>query len=165
MDNLFRRLIHGTKSPPDYRKFASFYLTLHFIRVQFSLNNFKFCDAHFKIIERVDAQEIAMLPKAWHVQVSYYKGRYHMYNNDFGRALQELLDAFGMACSLPQYVENKQRILRYLIPVQMINGSFPSQELLERYGLLEYSDMTNACLKGDMQALEQAISANMDQFI
>lgn len=54
MDALFRRLIHGTKSPPDYRKFASFYLTLHFIRVQFSLNNFKFCDAHFRYIERVD---------------------------------------------------------------------------------------------------------------
>ena len=67
MDALFRRLIHGTKTPPDYRKFASFYLTLHFIRVQFSLNNFKFCDAHFKFIERVDVQEINMLPKAWHV--------------------------------------------------------------------------------------------------
>ncbi len=67
MDALFRKLIHATKTPPDYRKFASFYLTLHFIRVQFALNNFKFCDAHFKFIERVDVQEINMLPKAWHV--------------------------------------------------------------------------------------------------
>ena len=67
MDSLFRKLIHGTKAAPDYRKFASFYLTLHFIRVQFARNNFKFCDAHFKFIERVDPQEINMLPKAWHV--------------------------------------------------------------------------------------------------
>lgn len=117
MDALFRRLIHGTKTPPDYRKFASFYLTLHFIRVQFSLNNFKFCDAHFKFIERVDVQEINMLPKAWHVQVSYYKGRYHMYNNNFTQAREELLKAFGMASNDRNNIDNKQRILRYLIPV------------------------------------------------
>ena len=165
MDNLFRKLIHGTKSPPDYRKFASFYLTLHFIRVHFALNNFKFCDAHFKFIERVDVQEINMLPKAWHVQVSYYKGRYHMYNNDFVRARQELLKAFGMASRQREHVDNKQRILRYLIPVEMTNGRFPSSSLLEQYGLDEYLEVTAACLNGDMQALEQAISVNMDQFI
>jgi len=165
MDSLFRRLIHGTKAPPDYRKFASFYLTLHFIRVQFALNNFKFCDAHFKFIERVDAQEINMLPKAWHVQVSYYKGRYHMYNNDFARAREELLKAFGLASRQEEHRGNKQRILRYLIPVQVTNGRFPAQSLLQRYELNEYIEVTNACLRGDMLGLEQAISTNMDSFI
>ena len=127
MDGLFRKLIHGTKPPPDYRKFASFYLTLHFIRVQFNLNNFKFCDAHFKFIERVDVQEINMLPKAWHVQVSYYKGRYYMYNNDLVRARDQLLKAFGLTNCANEHMDNKQRILRYLIPVEMINGRFPAQ--------------------------------------
>jgi len=106
-----------------------------------------------------------MLPKAWHVQVSYYRGRYLMYNNDFVRARQELLRAFGMANREREYVENKQRILRYLIPVEMVNGRFPSQSLLQNYDLLEYSEVTDACLKGNMQGLEQAISTNMDQFI
>ena len=136
MQNLFRKLNHGTKSPPDYRKFASYYLTLHFIRLQFALNNFKFCDPHFKFLERVDASEIELLPKAWHVQVSYYKGRYHLYNNDFVSARVELLKAFGMASSdsnEPVHFSNKQRILRYLVPVEMINGRFPSKVLLERY--------------------------------
>ena len=106
-----------------------------------------------------------MLPKAWHVQVSYYRGRYLMYNNEFVRARQELLRAFGMANREREYVENKQRILRYLIPVEMVNGRFPSQSLLQNYDLLEYSEVTDACLKGNMQGLEQAISTNMDQFI
>ena len=99
-----------------------------------------------------------MLPKAWHVQVAYYKGRYHMYNNDFLRARQELLRAFGMANSAQDHVDNKQRILRYLLPIEMINGRFPSQTLLERYDLIEYFEVTASCLKGDMQGLEQAIS-------
>ena len=95
MDGLLRRLIHGTKNPPDYRKFASYYLALHQIRVQFALNNFK--QVYFNYIDRVDQQEINMLPKAWHVQVSYYRGRYHMYNNDFVKARDELTKAFAMA--------------------------------------------------------------------
>ena len=89
-------------------------------------------------MERVDASEIDLLPKAWHVQVSYYKGRYHMYNNDFVGARVELLKAFGMASSdtnEPVHFSNKQRILRYLVPVEMINGRFPSKVLLERYQL------------------------------
>lgn len=150
MEGLFRRLIQGTKPSPDYRKFASFYLTLQSIRVQFSLNNFKFCEAHFNFIDRVDEQEIEMLPKAWHVQVSYYKGRQHMYNNDFVRARHELQKAFGMTSKAPEHIVNKQRILRYLIPVEMINGRFPSQRLLQKYDLLEYSDLTEACMKGDI---------------
>lgn len=91
-----------------------------------------------------------------------------MYNNDFVRARHELQKAFGMAnrqSGPAGHMENKQRILRYLIPVEMINGRFPSQFLLQSYDLLEYSEVTNSCLKGDMQGLEQAISSNMDQFI
>lgn len=88
-----------------------------------------------------------------------------MYNNDFVRARHELQKAFGMATKAPEHIDNKQRILRYLIPVEMINGRFPSRSLLQCYDLLEYSEVTEACLKGDMQGLEQAISSNMDQFI
>ena len=63
--------------------------------MHFALNNFK--QVYFNYIDRVDQQEINMLPKAWHVQVSYYRGRYHMYNNDFVRARDELTKAFAMA--------------------------------------------------------------------
>lgn len=59
-----------------------------------------------------------------------------------------------MASRQREFVDNKQRILRYLIPIEMIYGRFPSQVLLERYSLSEYFEITDACLKGDMQALE-----------
>ena len=88
-----------------------------------------------------------------------------MYNNDFVRARSELLKAFGMASSEQNHIDNKQRILRYLIPVEMINGRFPSKVLLERYELREYIEVTEACLKGEMPDLEAAISANQDQYI
>ena len=53
MNNLFSKLIKGKNLAPDYRKFASYHLTIHFLRVKFSLNNFK-CDLHFSYMDRID---------------------------------------------------------------------------------------------------------------
>jgi hypothetical protein len=37
--------------------------------------------------------------------------------------------------------QNKSNILRYLIPVEMLAGKFPSQKLLMIYNLPEYMEM------------------------
>ena len=37
--------------------------------------------------------------------------------------------------------------------------------MLTQYELQEYKDVVEACLRGDMVALETAISTNMDQYI
>ena len=53
--------------------------------------------------------------------------------------------------------------MRYLIPVEVaVAGKFPSEKLLQEYDLGEYRDVVEACLKGDMVALEKAIQENMD---
>jgi hypothetical protein len=86
-----------------------------------------------------------------------------MYNSDFTSARTELKKAFEMCHT--DYLQNKQRILRYLIPVEMNTGKFPSQRLLQMYDLNEYSAMVDACLNGDMPAFEAALEQNMDQLI
>jgi hypothetical protein len=45
------------------------------------------------------------MPKSWRVNVAYYKGRFHMYNNDFENARIEL----NLALSLchKDYLGNK----------------------------------------------------------
>lgn len=129
MESLFRKLIHGNNNPPDNRRFAAYFLALRILRVQFSLNNYNFCHGHFSFIDRAEQVEINMLPKGWHVGVHYYRGRYHMYNNDFTAAKKQLKKAFQMCHK--GYFQNKQRILRYLIPIEMTSGNFPTQKLLD----------------------------------
>jgi len=90
MNNLFRTL------NPREEKSASYFLTLHFIRVKFSLNNYN-CEFHFNHMDRVDAQELSQLPKAWHIEYSFFKGRFFMYMNDFARARIELHKALSLA--------------------------------------------------------------------
>jgi len=44
--------------------------------------------------------------------------------------------------------------MRYLIPIEMLHAHYPSQQMLQLYGLAEYIEIANACMKGDMQGLE-----------
>ena len=118
---------------------------------------------HFNFIERAEQPELSILPKAWHVGIAYYKGRFHMYNNDLPRARKQLQRAYSLCHR--EYLENKQRILRYLIPIEMISGKFPSEKLMEQFDLSEYRDVVNACLKGDLVGLEEAITEYRDIYI
>ena len=61
--------------------------------------------------------------------------------------------------------QNKSSILRYLIPVEMLAGKFPSQKLLVTYNLPEYLEMVQACLNGDMPAFESSMEKHMDSLI
>ena len=82
-----------------------------------------------------------------------------MYNNNFELARNELLNALQICHK--DYLKNQQRILRYLIPVEMIKGNFPTEALLEKFDLKnEYSDIVKAVILGDLSALEQAIDKN-----
>ena len=61
---------------------------------------------------------------------------------------------FAFENCLPEYEENRRRILRYLIPVEMNLFNFPSQTLLEKYNLTEYTEITTAVVAGDMSMFE-----------
>jgi len=48
----------------------------------------------------------------------------------------------------------------------MIKGTFPSEALLDKFKLKgEYSDIVQAVVAGDLAALEQAITKNMDCYV
>lgn len=112
----------------------------------------------------MEGNDSALMPKSWRVNVAYYKGRYHMYNNDFKQARDELNSALQLCHN--QAIRNMQRILKYLIPVEMIKGNYPSADLLKKFDLAsEYGDIVQACLKGDLASLEQALLKNQDSFI
>ena len=56
-----------------------------------------------------------------------------MYDNQFEPAREELKQALDL-CHVG-YHDNKKRILRYLIPVEMNKGNYPTSDLLEKYNL------------------------------
>lgn len=57
--------------------------------------------------------------------MAYYKGRYHVYKNEFALARTELRYAFQNCHS--DYLKNKKKILKFLIPVEMNLFVFPEE--------------------------------------
>jgi hypothetical protein len=53
------------------------------------------------------------------------------------------------------HIENKKKILRFLIPIEMNRDIYPTLELLNIYGLKnEYGDIVKAAVLGDLGAIE-----------
>lgn len=96
---------------------------------------------------------MSLMPKSWRVNAAFYKGRFNMFNNDFERARQEL----NLALSLchKDYKANQEAILKYLIPVEMNKGNYPTQEILKEFNLEKlYGGIVTACINGDLKMLE-----------
>jgi hypothetical protein len=71
---------------PDTRKYSAHFLITRTLRVLFKLNNFKGCARFFKWIDDVSSREgytLDMFPMEMRVRLAYYRGRYHLYNNEF----------------------------------------------------------------------------------
>lgn len=66
------------------------------IRASFMINQFYLTERFFKLFDRTEGIDLGTLPKSWQVQVSFYQGRYHMYNNNFEKARAELRKAFQL---------------------------------------------------------------------
>jgi hypothetical protein len=102
----------------------------------FKLNNFKGCARFFKWIDDVSSREgysLDMFPMEMRVRLAYYRGRYHLYNNEFPQSRMFLKFAFENCHK--EYKKNKRMILKYLIPVEMNFFNFPSKVLLDKYEL------------------------------
>ncbi|XVE97995.1 hypothetical protein REPUB_Repub03eG0067200 [Reevesia pubescens] len=60
---------------------------------------------------------------------------------------------------------NIRMILKCLIPVKLSLGILPKAWLLEKYNLLEYSNVVQALKRGDLRLLRHALQEHEDQFL
>ncbi|EAR98153.2 hypothetical protein TTHERM_00343520 (macronuclear) [Tetrahymena thermophila SB210] len=92
-------------------------------------------------------------PISQRVLFMYYFGRLQIFSQNFKQAstcLQYALDR----CPADAFKQRRQ-ILKYLIPVNMYCGKFPTSQLIKKYELFEYSDLAIAILEGNMKKLEE----------
>ena len=86
-------------------------------------------------------------PKAQLVTYKYYVGKKYMFDNDFKAAEEYLRYAFEHCHR--ESTANKRSILIYLIPVKMLLGHMPSQDLLVKYDLLQFQDIVTSVKQGN----------------
>ncbi len=97
------------------------------------------------------------------VTYSYYHGRRSFFDGDLKSAATELTFAFDHC--LATSTRNKRLFLIYLVPLKLLSGQVPSEELLMKYNLPQYVQITRAVKQGNIKLLNEAINNEKLTFI
>jgi hypothetical protein len=65
----------------------------------------------------------------------------------------------------PKHTRNAGAILSYLVPVQILRGHLPRQEMLKRYGLLYFKPIIEALKVGNPVQLQAALDKEQRRFM
>jgi len=92
--SLFRTLQVANNDAPDNRKFITFYIINHILKIDFIRKNFN--EAMFKWVNRAksDGYSTDRMPKAWQIDFAYYTGRWHMFASNYVEARLQYKQAF-----------------------------------------------------------------------
>uniref|UniRef100_A0A7R9VIM2 PCI domain-containing protein n=1 Tax=Chlamydomonas euryale TaxID=1486919 RepID=A0A7R9VIM2_9CHLO len=132
------------------------------MKVYFQCNTINNCKNVINTIDGV-LKNLDTAPAAYRVTFRYYTGRLAAYDEDYDKADAHLTYAFEN--SHRDAMINKRKVLRYLIPVRMLRGELPSDELLTTYQLREYRDIKDAVHSGDVALLLRCLDVNQQAFV
>ncbi|PKU67260.1 hypothetical protein MA16_Dca015989 [Dendrobium catenatum] len=128
-----------------------------------ALGTVHLCRSVIRSIETAKIFDFEEFPSSDKATYMYYTGRLEVYNENFVAADQKLTYAL-MHCN-SQYEANLRMILKYLIPVKLSIGILPKMTLLEKYNLIEYTNVVKALKSGDLRLLRRALQEHEDQFL
>lgn len=127
----------------------------------FRLNILRLCKNLIRPVESRKLHESG--PMSQMVTYRFYIGRLNMYEDQHGIAEQNLDYAFRHCHR--NAIGNKKRILRYLVPVKLYRGRFPTPQLLDKYGLDEFKPLVAGLRKGDLRTFQDGLVKYQDRFI
>lgn len=132
-------------------------------KIYFKLNTLHLCKNLIAAVNLPTFPPFESFPSSQKVTYSYYVGRLAVFDDDYARAEQNLTYAFEH-CSKHSPV-NKKLVLRYLVPVKLILGKCPTERLLDKYGLEEYTHVVEAVKRGNVRQLNDALQHYQVVFI
>ncbi|KAM3135377.1 hypothetical protein pb186bvf_012535 [Paramecium bursaria] len=125
------------------------------MKIQFS--NFKFDQADKYDKLKKETSLVDVTPKEDLITYNYYKGRILMFESNFFESSQHLQNVFNNCPNTKKGKKVGRQVLKYLIPVNIFMGRYPTLELLKQYNLLEYKDICETVRQGDIKSLNIAI--------
>ncbi|KAH9801331.1 Enhanced ethylene response protein 5 [Citrus sinensis] len=155
-----RELASNGKSPEKLKAAGSFLMKVFGV---LALGTVHLCRSVIRSIETARIFDFEEFPKRDKVTYMYYTGRLEVFNENFPAADQKL--SYALINCNPRSEANIRMILKYLIPVKLSIGILPKDWLLEKYNLVEYSNIVQALRRGDLRLLRHALEEHEDQFL
>jgi len=157
------------------------------LKLNFAVNQPHLCKALFGNIERgmlgpdLDPPHGkflgAQFPASQRATYFYYCGRYSVYQDEFREAQKHMHAAAvlcrahacaGAQCAAPAAgcaCRQLQRVLAYLVPVNLLMGRMPAPQLLQRHGLQRFQKLQHSVEYGSLHEFNEAMAENQLAFI
>lgn len=159
----FLMKVFGVLAGKGPKRVGALYVTCQLFKIYFKLGTVHLCRSVIRSIETARIFDFEEFPERDKVTYMYYTGRLEVYNENFTAADDKLSYAL-MHCN-PRREANLRKILKYLIPVKLSIGILPNNSLMEKYNLLEYSNVVQALKRGDLRLLRRALQEHEDRFL
>uniref|UniRef100_A0A9L0RBQ1 PCI domain-containing protein 2 n=1 Tax=Equus caballus TaxID=9796 RepID=A0A9L0RBQ1_HORSE len=145
----------------DSKKWGMLFLVNQLFKIYFKINKLHLCKPLIRAIDSSNLRDD--YSTAQRVTYRYYVGRKAMFDSDFKQAEEYLSFAFEHCHRSSQ--KNKRMILIYLLPVKMLLGHMPTIELLKKYHLMQFAEVTKAVSEGNLLLLNEALTKHETFFI
>ncbi|GAB1292995.1 PCI domain-containing protein 2 [Apodemus speciosus] len=145
----------------DSKKWGMLFLVNQLFKIYFKINKLHLCKPLIRAIDSSNLKDD--YSTAQRITYKYYVGRKAMFDSDFKQAEEYLSFAFEHCHRSSQ--KNKRMILIYLLPVKMLLGHMPTIELLRKYHLMQFSEVTRAVSEGNLLLLNEALAKHETFFI
>uniref|UniRef100_A0A674I016 PCI domain-containing protein 2 n=1 Tax=Terrapene triunguis TaxID=2587831 RepID=A0A674I016_9SAUR len=145
----------------DSKKWGMLFLVNQLFKIYFKINKLHLCKPLIRAIDSSNLKDEYSM--AQRVTFKYYVGRKAMFDSDFKQAEEYLSFAFEHCHRSSQ--KNKRMILIYLLPVKMLLGHMPTIQLLKKYELMQFAEVTKAVSEGNLLLLNDALTKHETFFI
>ncbi|NWY06731.1 PCID2 protein, partial [Nothoprocta ornata] len=145
----------------DSKKWGMLFLVNQLFKIYFKINKLHLCKPLIRAIDSSNLKDEYSM--AQRVTYRYYVGRKAMFDSDFKQAEEYLSFAFEHCHRSSQ--KNKRMILIYLLPVKMLLGHMPTVQLLKKYDLMQFAEVTKAVSEGNLLLLNEALTKHETFFI
>ncbi|EDO39944.1 predicted protein [Nematostella vectensis] len=158
----FRVCASDSRSSLDVsKKWGMLALVVHLFKIYFKINKLHLCKP---LIRAIDSAPIKDQFKLGHlVAYRFFVGRKYMFDGDFCSAEEYLSFAFEHCHR--ESPKNKRAILIYLIPVKMLLGNFPKQEVLKKYRLSQFIEVVKSVRQGNLLLFDETLERQQAFFI
>ncbi|KAF8345580.1 hypothetical protein F5887DRAFT_168384 [Amanita rubescens] len=157
----FSNCIIDRVSPPDQsRKWGVYYVVGLIMKCYFRVKRISLSKNILRALQASsDVPPLSAFPRSHQVTYRYYIGMISFLNEDYANAEQELTLAF-YHCHIGSQ-SNQTRILTYLIPLRILKGHLPSEELLNRFPILRdlFIPFIDAIRKGDIAEFDRMLES------
>lgn len=145
----------------DSKKWGMLFLINQLFKIYFKINKLHLCKPLIRAIDSSNLKDDYSM--AQRVTFKYYVGRKAMFDSNFKIAEEYL--SFSFQHSHRSSQRNKRLILIYLLPVKMLLGHMPTNQLLRKYDLMQFADVTKAVSEGNLLLLNEALAKHETFFI